>query len=450
MKNPFLKTYAIVALAAAFGAYLWFVERKKPANPEDKPKEKVFASVDKAKVRAISIKRAAETISLAKEGDLWRMTEPQLVAADANEVEGLISTIQGLEVGDVATESAAKLSEYGLEPPQQTISLEADGGAKTELLIGDKAPAESGLFAKLPGASRVFTIPAYLATTLDKKPFDLRDRDLLHVKRDDVTALSITGPQGAYALAKGEKGGWRFTAPSRTLAAPWSVDGLLGTLEALRMESVAAEDGRKLDAFGLAKPARTISVTLRAGTVKTLALGNATPDKKYYAKEASGVVVAVIPPALVDDLAKGPGELRAKRLLDVGAYEVEGVDIAAAGAAATFEKTTTKDKDGVESTKWRKKAPEKEIPGGKIEDALSKIGGVEAAEFIDKPGDLAQYGLDKPEFKGVLRLGAGKDATWFEIGRKNGKAYARRKDDDAVLRLDPAKVDELVKAFAEL
>ena len=36
--------------------------------------------------------------------------------------------------------------------------------------------------------------------------------------------------------------------------------------------------------------------------------------------------MAVIPGALVDDLAKGMAELRAKRLLEVATYEVDGFD----------------------------------------------------------------------------------------------------------------------------
>ena len=87
-------------------------------------------------------------------------------------------------------------------------------------------------------------------SSLDKKPFDLRDRDLLHVKRDLVKTLEIAGPQGSYALAKTDKGEWAFTNPLATLAGRWTVDGLLGTVEGLRMESVAAEEAKDFKKFG--------------------------------------------------------------------------------------------------------------------------------------------------------------------------------------------------------
>jgi hypothetical protein len=79
-------------------------------------------------------------------------------------------------------------------------------------------------------------------SSFDKKPFDLRDRDILHLKRDDVRALELAGEGASYALAKDDKGEWAFTKPLATRAGRWSVDGLLGTVENLRMESVASED----------------------------------------------------------------------------------------------------------------------------------------------------------------------------------------------------------------
>jgi hypothetical protein len=49
-----------------------------------------------------------------------------------------------------------------------------------------------------------------------------------------------------------------------------------------------------------------------------------------------------------------------------------------------------------------------------------------------------------------LRSAKDKSVTWVEIGRKSGAAYARRPEDATILRVDPVKADELVKAFAAL
>jgi hypothetical protein len=252
------------------------------------------------------------------------------------------------------------------------------------------------------------------------------------------------------------------------------VDGLLGTIENLRMEQVAGDnvsDTKELARYGLARPQRSVTLVTKDGAARTLELGSAAPDPnaaaspspspakkgdkpeparptKYYARQAGQALVAVVPATLADDLAKGMAELRAKRLLDVAAYETEGLEVVAAGAKKSYAKSTSKDKDGLEKTQWKRTAPDaKELDTTKVEDALFKLGGVEATEFIDAPGAPSEYGLDAPVLKVTVRA---KTESWIELGRKDGSFYARRNGDSSVLKLDPAKAEELLKSFGEL
>ncbi len=452
MKLPeFWKTYLAVALLVGLGAYIYFVEAKREAKPE-KPKEKVLA-IDKAKVKELTITPSGgEGVRVVKEGGGWRMAEPKAVPADGGECDSLASTLESLEVDEVVTESPSSLADYGLEKPKLTVGVLQEGASEPlKLLIGEKLPDGSGVYAKLPTRGRVFTIPSYVESTLGKKPFDLRDRSLLHAKRDAIKALEIAGPEGNYALARDDQGEWGFTKPLATRAGRWTVDGLLGTLENLRMESVAAEEAKDLKSFGLAKPARTVTLRLADGATRALQIGSSAGEKKFYAREASQALVAVIPGALVDDLAKGMGEYRAKRLLEVATYDVEGFDAEEGGAKRVYAKTKVKDKEGLETSKWKRSSPDaKELETTKVEDALFKVGGVEVQEFIDAPKEPAAYGLDAPVFTLSVRPGAGKPEQKVEIGKKAETYHARRAGDAAVLKLDPAKAEELIKAFKEL
>jgi hypothetical protein len=451
-KNPFLRTLVIVVLAGGVGAYLWFVESKKQATTDEKPAEKVFAGFEKAKVKAITLARTdGETLALVREGDGWKMTQPIAVAADSNEVDSLLSSVESLEVSAVANANATSLTEYGLAPAHTTATLGRDGGEPVVLLLGDKAPADSGVYAKIPSSPRVFTVLSTYESAFEKKAFDLRDRDVLHVRRDDVKSIAVTGPQGAYALTRGDGNDWAFTAPFQSAAARWSVDSFIGSLESLRMDSVADENAKDLAAYGLSKPERTVALTLASGTQKTLEIGKATTDGKHYARDSATSLVVVVPKVIAEDLSKGMNELRAKRVLDVAAYEVESLEIDKAGSISRFAKANVKDKDGNENETWKLLAggpgtAEKAVESGKLEDVLFKMGGVEATTFIDKPEALSAYGLDKPILKATVQRTEGKGATWFEVGRAGTKTFVRRASDAAVLEVDPAKVDELMKA----
>ena len=451
MISPFRKTAVALVILAGLAGYAYFVDSKKPAK-DGKPKEKVF-SFERAKAKELRLlPAAADPIRLVKEASGWRLLAPNAAPADGEAVDALLSSLESLEIEAVVTDSPSVLADFGLEPAKLAVEWAIEGQKDPlKLLLGDSVPAGNGIYAKLPAAPRVFTLPAHLEGSFNKKPFDLRDRSVLHVKRDDVRSLEIGGPEGSYGLAKDDTGEWAFVAPLKTRAGRWSVDGLVGNLESLRMDEVAAEEAKDLKPFGLDKPVRTVSLGLGDGTSKRLEIGSSPKDKSYHARDAASRLVVVIPGALVDDLAKGMTELRAKRLYEVATYEVEGFEVEADGTKRLFAKSTSKDKDGVDVPKWKKTAPEaKDLDTNKVQDALFAIGGVEAQEFADSPKDLASYGLDKPALKVTLRFAGGKPAAWFEIGHKEGSYYARRLGDDAILKLDAGKAEGLVKSFKEL
>ena len=454
MKATFVKTYIAVAVLGALGAYLYFVESKKPVTVEgEKKKEKLF-TFDKAKAREVTLApKGADAVHLVKEGGAWKMTSPASVAADGSEADSLVMSFEGLESDETIDEKPGKLSDYGLEAPRNTISVVLEGSKEPlTLLLGDKTPDSAAIYAKLPGQAKVFTIASFAEGSFTKKPFDLRDRSLFHMKRDAVKTMEIAGPDGSYALARNDKGEWAFTKPVATKAGRWSIDSFLGTLENLKMESVAAEEAKDLKPFGLDKPARTVALGLSDGSTQKVEIGSSPADKKYNVRDVARNLVAVIPNALVDDLAKGMKELREKRVLDVAAYDVEAFDVETSGSPKRiFVRTSSKDKDGIDVSKWKRTAPDtKDLETNKVQDALFKVGGVETQEFIDSPAADSAYGLDAPALKVSVRYAAGKPATWFAIGKKDGVAYARRPDDGAVLKLDLAKADDLIKAFGDL
>jgi Domain of unknown function (DUF4340) len=477
----FWKTGVAVLVAAGLFAYIWFVERKQEPKPEGQREKVTVLAVDKAKAKEISLATAGETIRLVKEGSAWKVAAPFTAPADTSAVESMLTSLEKLEADEVVVEQAANPAEYGLDKPSRTITAVVEGApAPLKVEFGSKSPDGSSVYARASGSPKVYLVPQWVEGSFEKKPFDLRDRDLLHVKRDDVRSLEVAGPEGSYSLARTDAGEWAFTKPVATRAGRWSVDGLLGTIENLRMDSVAAEAATPKDvkAYGLEKATRTVSLVLKDGSTRTLEIGAPAPDPtatpsptpspspspakkgekpkppekpkptKYYARQAGAGLVAVVPATLADDLAKGMGELRAKRLLEVATYDTEGFEVVSGGAKKAYTKSTAKDKDGFDKTQWKRTAPDtKDLDTTKVEDALFKMGGVEVQEFIDQPQAPAAYGLDAPALKVTVKA---KGESWIEVGKKDSAYYARRSGDAAVLKLDPAKAEELLKAFGEL
>lgn len=456
--NQFGRTAAAVMVAAGLFGYIYFVESKKDPKEGEAgatKREKVFTGLDKLKVKSLTLKkRGGETVHAEKNGEAWNLVSPLEVAADASEISTLLDALQNLESEEVLNENATDLGPFGLTEPKVSVSLTAEGAPKPfEFDLGDSVPAGSSIFARVPGKPRLFTVSSTLENTLSKSAFDLRDRGVMKVKKDAIRAFEVFEKnKSAYRLVRGGEGedDWKVAAPVATRAARWNADSLLGLIENLRMESIATEDAKPADLakFGLGALARRVVLGLEGEKTLTLEVGKKTDDGKYYARDAASKLVAVIPTALADDLDKGLKNLRATRLLDVATYEVTSLDVTAGGSTKTFTKTTTKGKDGVDQISWKGTAPAKDAPEEATTSAMIAIGGVEVSEFIDAPKPPATYGLDSPALRVTLHFGKKED--WFELSVKGDQAFARRRDDVAVLKLDKAKAEGLIKSFTAL
>jgi uncharacterized protein DUF4340 len=445
-----VKTSVVLVVLGGLIYYSWR-ESKKEKGP-DKPKEKVLV-FDKKRVTELSLAPAAgETVRITRQGEAWNLVAPLSAPADEGEVGTLLTTLEGLEAEEVVAENATDLGQYGLAPAKLKVALQLQGLPEgLALQLGDKAPDGRGVYASVGSKPRVVLLPAYLQSSFEKKPFDLRDRSVLHMKREDVQRLDVLGPEGNYGLARAQGEDWTVTHPLTTLAGRWSVDGLLATLDGLRMESVVEEEAKDLKPYGLDKPARTVVLTLKDGSTRRLEIGKEAADKKYHAREAGSPRVVLVPGAVVDDLAKGLKERRANRLLEVATYEVTGLEVEGEGGKRVYDRSSQKGADGVDAYKWKRSAPDgKDIETSKVQDALFAVGGVEVQEFVDAPGGLDTYGLSQPALKVSLKHEGGRAPIWFELGQKDGAFYARRTDDVAVLKVDAAKAAALLKSFKEL
>lgn len=458
--SAFSRTAGAAVLAASLFGYIYFVESKKEpkrGEPDAPAREKVFTGFDKLKVRSFTLKKAdGSLVQAEKRGDAWMLTAPFEGAADSGEIGMLLDALQSLESDDVVNDASNDLASYGFAPAKVAVSVVADGAARPfEFELGDAVPASSSLFARVPGQRRLLTVSTMVENSLTKSAFDLRDRNLLHVRKDDIQAIEVAEKgKVSFRLVHGAAGEdeWKVEFPLQTRAARWTVDSFLSLMENLKMETLVTEKAAATDLAksGLGAGARRVTLGLKGGRTVTLEVGGKTADSKYYAREASSSVIATIAQALADDLDKGLKNLRATRLLDVAAYEVNGLTVTAGGSSRTFAKLTAKAKDGMDLVLWKGTTPAKDAPADKVSDALFSVGGLDAAEFIDAPKALATYGLDAPALRVSLRFDGDKKEDWFEVAVKGDAAFARRRDDAAVLKLDKAKTEALIKSFSSL
>ena len=172
-------------------AYLYYVDAEKPIG-ETEEKPKVFA-VEADQIEELKVSTIAGGVAeLKKSADGWYLTGPQQIRADDSEVTGITGNLASVAIQRVVEENPANLGDYGLREPVAEVSFKAKGAKEfTTLQIGTKTPTGSDLYAKTANDKKVFLISGYLESTLNRTPFDLRDKKIISFDRDKVDRIEI-------------------------------------------------------------------------------------------------------------------------------------------------------------------------------------------------------------------------------------------------------------------
>src|SRR6202142_4021632 len=172
---------SIIILAALCGGLYWS-NHHKPADATEASADvpsKILA-VKEADISKFDLKKnGAEQVGLERNSaGAWHIVSPTPLAADQSAVSSMLGTFSSLNSQRVVEDKAGDLAPYGLNAPKLEVDLTGKDNKTQKLLLGDDTPASNGMYARLDGDPRVFIIPSYDKTSIDKSANDLRDRRL--------------------------------------------------------------------------------------------------------------------------------------------------------------------------------------------------------------------------------------------------------------------------------
>jgi hypothetical protein len=424
----------MVVLAGLCG-YLYYDSKHELG--EGKQQEKVFAGVLSDQIDRLTVKSASgDQTTVEKQGKTWQVTQPAAVPADDAEISGITSNLASLEVQRVVDDQASDLKQYGLDPARIEVTFKF-AGKDQKLLIGQKTPTGTDVYAKVPDKPRVFLVASYLESTFNKSSFDLRDKTILKIDREKVDRMEIETPDRTVKVAK-EGGDWRMSSPADARADFGAVEGIIGRLNTTPMKAITAADPADLKEYGLDKPSATVRVT--SGSAQAgLAVGKSAGEGVVYAKDLSRPMVFTVESALFDELNKPADDFRVKDLFDARAFNTTRVEIARNGQTIVFEKG----KDA-----WKQVAPAaKAADTAKVEALLTAMSSARATSFADAK---TATGLDKPEVTIAITFEDGQKHEKVAFARKDADAYGRREGDATAAKIDATALDGILKAIDAL
>lgn len=277
-------------------------------------RDKMVLDYDRDKVAGLEVESPKGKVTLAKEGEKWRITAPEPLAADDGEVSGLLFKLREMRAAGFLGEGPASIDRF-LAKPAVRISLREQGvtAAKT-LLMGPSPEKRRGkpmAYAGVAGQGPVMLVDAQYLGDLSRSANDLRDRALFgFFDPRDVKQMRVKSGGQAMALERKSETEWRVIEPKAGKAKENRITDLLYNLRALRWKEVASAKGEDAAKYGLDAP--VLEVTLYKADGKelgSLKVGKKVADKVYVRTGGSPAIFALDPKQL-GDLPKIPDDLQ--------------------------------------------------------------------------------------------------------------------------------------------
>lgn len=423
------------ALLLLLGGGIWWSNKIKPDDAEkSSPKEaapKIITTLE-SEIQQIEIRRKhGETTVVKRNAGGWEIVSPENLRGDKDAIQSVASLLGGLAADQLVDEKPADVAPFGLADPALKVIATKKDGRPVTLRVGDEVPTGSGNFAQLDGDPKVYTIPGWVKTGLDKTAKDLLDKRLLRFDSDKLARIEVSAKKTTAEFAKNSQNEWQIVKPQPFRADGWQVEDLVRRMKELKLDSLLSADDEKKNAsaFASAPSIARVALTDNAAT-QTLDV-HKTKDGKYYAKSSAVPGVHVVAKDTGDGLDRPASEFRNKKLFDFSFGEPTKIEY----------------KDPSRSISLMKSA-EKWMAGGKAMDSVS------VQSLIDKLREISAIsfpdaGFTTPVIEMTVVSSDGKRTEKVALSKTVlGRFIARRENEPAHYELDPKAVEDLQQTAA--
>ena len=433
--NPLV--LAVTALALLGGA-VWYTRENPPPDDDAAPK---IVAVDEEDVREVSLRQAGQdsiTVVRGEDGE-WQFGGGLDIAADDTSVGLMVSSLASLNADRVVSENVVEWGPYELEDPGLAVSYSlAEGGG--EIQFGRDTPTGSGVFARLKGDPRLFTVYRYNKTSFEKSVFDLRDKRLLHLDEDSISEVTVEAGGRTIGFRQ-DKGDWRIVQPLELRADDFTVGDLARAVRTAEMTEVLAE-GQAGGEYSFREPTATVTVTDSQGPHKLIL---AQDGDTHYARSSAQAGVFKVSSTLAESFDKPVADFRNKKLFDFGYADPAAVEVRAGNLHVSA--VQSEDQWLLESEGGR------EVDSVKVQTLLDRLRNLTATEFpADRMEDQARFGLDVAEIEAaVTPEGEGAVSETVRISSADKPAvYAARDGEPSTYKVEQSAAQDIRRAVEDI
>jgi hypothetical protein len=379
----------LLCILIIIGTFFYYYEIRgtKIREQEKELKEKLysFSPDDVSKIELID---PLNKITLIKEKNLWKITQPINTDAEQDTISTFLDNIKNVKIQKELKVNKNKLEEFGLKPGKEIIKLYKHNQLIADLTLGNQTPSYGNIYLYEAIQNKIFLSSSSLEEDLKFDLYKLREKRITNFKSENVKAFTILSNNKEETRCEIQNDSWYVTKPKHVLANNIKISSFLATMEYLKAESFE-DKATSLSDFKLDNPDYLVSIVIDdKGTEQKISI-SAMNNNDIYAAVNGKPPIVKISSNIYENLKKGWTQFRENRPLAYNSFNVIRIILNNKGKIFELVKDTKEDK-------WTMVKPAKaEADTTKVNQFLWSFDIADANDIIEYTTDLHQYEFDK-------------------------------------------------------
>jgi len=277
-------------------------------------RDKALVGFDRDKVTQIAIESPKGAVTLAKDGERWKITAPQALAADQVEAGAVLFKLRDLRAQAFLTDDASGIPRYLAQPTVRvSISEQGASGPRTVLLAPstEKRGGAASAYAAVAGQGPVVLVDGKALEDLGRSADDLRDRTLLSgLEPRDIKRMRVRAGGQTVVVERSGESDWKLVEGGRGAAKAATVDNLLYALRALKWKTIAAPTGDEPAKYGLDAPTLEVTLLKADGGEAGVLLVGKREGEQAWVKLKSAPAIYTVDVKQLGDAPKVPDDFK--------------------------------------------------------------------------------------------------------------------------------------------
>jgi len=379
----------LLCILIIIGTFFYYYEIRgtKIREQEKELKEKLysFSPDDVSKIELID---PLNKITLIKEKNLWKITQPINTDAEQDTISTFLDNIKNVKIQKELKVNKNKLEEFGLKLGKEIIKLYKHNQLIADLTLGNQTPSYGNIYLYEAIQNKIFLSSSSLEEDLKFDLYKLREKRITNFKSENVKAFTILSNNKEETRCEIQNDSWYVTKPKHVLANNIKISSFLATMEYLKAESFE-DKATSLSDFKLDNPDYLVSIVIDdKGTEQKISI-SAMNNNDIYAAVNGKPPIVKISSNIYENLKKGWTQFRENRPLAFNSFNVIRIILNNKGKIFELVKDTKEDK-------WTMVKPAKaEADTTKVNQFLWSFDIADANDIIEYTTDLHQYEFDK-------------------------------------------------------